>query len=373
MSRFRQYPLIWLNTCLAVPYLLFISTSAVAAERISARAESRLTIAWEYDDNVLEERSDKLSGGAGAVSLFSKVRLNYPQSLTLLNFHLGYIDHHKLAEEDKLTAGDILVLKLATDSERRIAGGWTAGAGAELKVRNIYRKNELNLLSEEGYVRGAGRLFTRKQVGDLGRLSFAYRYSFFNFETFKTFNYRAHSPSIRLSRPLAPHLAGSVQYSFTHRRYRRLINVRSPDEILVQLNERQRDSLHQLDFTMSYTRRRLVNFTWSLQRNDSNNYGFSYWNNRFSLLFAEKLPLDFFLNAYLFFELKRYSDEVDVPILIDIITEENDNNGAIVKLSRPLNETLEAALTVSVYRNESSIRELNFRKSLLNFALTCRF
>jgi len=178
---------------------------------------------------------------------------------------------------------------------------------------------------------------------------------------------------LRLSRALAQNLEGSLQYSFTRRRYRRLINVRDPDGIIVQLTQHQLDHLHQIDFTASYTRRRLVNFTWSVQRNDSNNYGFSYWNNRFSLLFAEKLPLDFFLNAYLFFELKRYSDKVDEPILVDIITEENDNNGVIAKLSRPLNETFEAALTLSLYRNESSIRELNFRKNLLNFALTCRF
>ena len=372
MSRFRQYSPIWLYTCLAVFCVLLIPTSA-AADRISARAETRLTFAWEYDNNVLEEPSEKLSGGAGAVSLFSKVRLNSPQSITLLDFHLGYKGHHKLAQQDRLTAGNILVNKLAINSERRIAEGWSAGAGAELKLRDIYRKNELNLLSEEGYVRGAGRLFTRRQVGQSGKLSLAYRYSFFNFETFNTFNYRAHSPSLQLSRALAPHMAGSVQYSYTHRRYHRLINVRNTDGILVQLDECQRDRLHQLDFTVSYTRRRLVNFTWSVQRNGSNNYGFSYWNNRFTLLLAEKLPKDFFLNAFLFFELKRYSDQVDVPILIDIVTEENDNNGAIVKLSRPISETFEAALTVSLYRNESSIRELNFQKSLFNFALTCRF
>ena len=373
MSRLPQYPPIWPHTCLAVLCLLFILTSASAAGRISARAENRLSLAWEYDSNVLEEPSDKLSGGAGTVSLFSRVRLFSPQSVTLLNFHLGYKGHHKLAEQDRFTAGNILVNKLALTSQRRIAERWTAGAGAEFKARNIYRKNELNLLSEEGYIRGAGRLFARRQLGQSGALNFAYRYSFLNFETFNTFNYHAHSPSLGLSRSLAPNLAGSVRYSFTNRLCRRLINVRDPDGVLVQLDRRQQDQLHQLDFTLSYTRTRLVNFTWSVQRNDSNNYGFSYWNNRFTVLLAGKLPHAFFLNAYLFFELKRYSDEVDVPILVDIITEENDNNGAVVKLSRPLNESLEAALTVSLYRNESTIRELNFNKSLLNFALICRF
>jgi len=372
VSRSPQYPPIWLHTCIAVSCLFSIPASA-AADRISTRAETRLTLAWEYDNNVLEEPCEKLSGGAGAVSLFSKVRLSSPQSLTLLDFHLGYKGHHKMSERDRLTAGDILVNKLAVNSERWIAEGWTAGAGAEVKYRNIYRKNGLNLLSEEGYVRGAGRLFASRKIGGKGKLCLAYRYSFFNFETFDTFNYRAHSPGLQLSRSLAPYLEGSLQYSFTHRRYRRLINVRNPDGILVRLDERQRDRLYRLDFTVSYTRRRLVNFTWSVQRNDSNNYGFSYWNNRFTVLLAEKLPGDFFLNAYLFFELKRYSDEVDVPILIDIVTEENDNNGAIVKLSRPINKTFEAALTVSLYRNESSIRELNFQKSLFSLALTCRF
>jgi hypothetical protein len=117
----------------------------------------------------------------------------------------------------------------------------------------------------------------------------------------------------------------------------------------------------------------LLNFSWSLLRNDSNNYGFSYWNNRFTLLFADRLPAGLFLNAYLFFEIKRYSDATGAPLLVDILTEENDNNGAVLKLSRELNRSFEASLTASVYRNESSIRELNFRKNLIATALTMRF
>ncbi|HUU29410.1 MAG TPA: hypothetical protein VM123_16530 [archaeon] len=352
---------------------LFFGAGCLAASGGSPVAETRLAFSWEYDDNVFEESSGRVNGGAGLVSLFTKIRFDSPGSLTLLNYSLGFKDHHRITDGETLRAGNILVNKFALDSEKRLGRSLSAGLGAELKLRNIYRKNEVNLLSEEGYVRGSGMLFARQRLGRQGTLTAAYRYSFFDFETFRTFNYRAHSPSIKFSRPLAPSLSGAVTYIFTSRSYHRFIAAPGPEGHLVQLPQRQRDNHYQLDFSVAYSRRFLVNFIYSIQRNSSNNYGFSYWNNRFSLLVARKFPHQFFLNAYLFFELKRYSDKVNEPIMVDIITEENDNNGAIVKLSRPLGPALEASLTFSLYRNESSIRDLNFRKNLLNLGLTCRF
>jgi hypothetical protein len=172
-----------------------------------------------------------------------------------------------------------------------------------------------------------------------------------------------------LNRPTAL----SLGYTYTRREFERTINISGRDGNLVPVDEHQLDNLHQLEFGISYARGMLLNFSWSLLRNASNNYGFSYWNNRFTLLFADRLPGEVFLNAYLFFELKRYSDDTGQPLLVDILTEENDNNGAVIKLSRGLTPSVELSLTASLYRNESSIRELNFRKNLISTALTFRF
>ena len=374
MSLIHHFPPIgMLSAALALSFTLAGRPAAATAQERTATADNRLTLAWEYDNNVLEEGSGKIAGASGAASLFSKIRIKTPDSQTLLNYQLGYKGHYNPGETSDITAGDILVNRVSFDSERRLSGGWSAGSGAELKTRNIYRKNQLNLLSEEGYLRGMGKLFARTGLGDLGRLTLGYRYSFYNFKTFHTFDYGAHTPNIQLTRALAGGLIGSLGYSYTHRKYQRLINRPDSRGVLVQLDQTQRDRLHQLDFTAALSRTFLLDFTYSLQRNDSNNFGFSYWNNRFSILFADKLPREFFLNAYLFFELRRYSDKVSEPILVDIITEDNDNNGLVLKLSRPLNPKLEAAATLSAFRNQSSIRDLNFNKGLFNFSLTCRF
>jgi len=343
------------------------------AQQPVVTADSRITAAWEYDNNVLEETSDKTGGGAGTVSLFSKVRYRTRSAVTQLDFQVGYKGHHRLSGSDELTAGDVLVHRLTLGSERRIAGAWTAGAGAELKSRNIYRRNELNLLSEEGYTRGSGRLFLRRNLFGSTVLTLGYRYSFFDYETFQNFNYRYHRPRARVSRKLGRRLIGSLEYSFSRRCYRRLISAPDEEGGLIRLNRRQRDNLHQLDLALNYGRGFVLNIIYTLQRNNSNNFGFSYWNNRVSLIFGKKLPLEFFLNAYLFFELRRYSDKTDEPILVELITEENDNNGWVLKLSRSLLPALEASLTYSLYRNQSSIRDLNFQKNLLNLGLTHRF
>lgn len=338
----------------------------------AASLESRLSTGWEYDDNVLEDPSGRTAGGAGTLSLFSTARLNSAVSASRFDLQLGYKAHHRLSSSDSLTAGDVLVQRFSAETERRV-GNSVLGAAGELKLRSVYRKNQLNLLSEEGYVRGQGQLYLRRRAGSLGQLSVYWRQSFFNFESFKTFNYNSFGPRLRLTRRLGPRLAGAVEYGYTRRNCDRLVSRPDEDGGLEVLDYQQRDNLHQLDLTLSYGSAWLVNGTYTLQRNDSNNFGFSYWNNRFSFLLGRRLPGEAYLNAYVFFELRRYGDRTNLPILTEVITEENDNNGAVIKLSRPLGRVFEASLTWSLYRNQSSLRDLDFHKNLLDFALTWRF
>ncbi len=352
---------------LVAVFILLEFSSASAAS-----LESRLTTGWEYDDNVLEDPSLRNDGGAGTVSLFSTARFNSASSASRLDLQAGYKAHHRIGQSDSVTAGDVLVHRISAETERR-AGSSILGASGEIKLRNVYRKNSLRLLSEEGYVRGQGQLYIRHRAGGLGILSVYWRQSFFNFETFETFNHLAFGPRLRLTRRLGERLAGALEYGFTRRNCERPVSRPTADGAMETLDVEQRDNLHQLDLTLSYGSGWLVNCIYTLQHNGSNNFGFSYWNNRFSFLFGHRLPGDAFLNAYLFFELRRYSDKTSLPILTEAITEENDNNGAVIKLSRPLCSYLDASLAWSLYRNQSSLRDLDFRKNLIDCALTWRF
>ena len=349
-------------------------TTLHAAGTIQLSADSRINSGWEFDDNVFESSEGKTNGGAATASLFSRLKINSPSALTTLNYNIGYKAHHRLGGDSSMVAGDVLVNRLGADSRRALNKNWSWGFAGEFKVRNVYRKNELNLLSEEGYSRGTGQLsLTRRALAGLADMSLEYRATFCDFETFHNFDYVSHSPGVRFRRRLGSFSAASMAYTFTRRTFERTISVPGEDGDLVSVDERQLDNLHQFEIAVNYARGMLLNFSWSLLRNSSNNYGFSYWNHRFTLLFADRLPGKVFLNAYLFFELKRYSDATGLPLLVDILTEENDNNGAVVKLSRELGASLEASLTAAIYRNESSIRELNFRKSVISSALTVRF
>lgn len=360
---------------LFMPVLLLFSAllqPCHTAARISA--EGRFNAGWEYDDNVFESSAAKAAGGAAVTSLFTTLKMNAPGSITVLNYNLGYKDHHRLGDSDGLVAGDVLVNRLSAAGRRRLGVNWSAGYGGDLKLRNVFDKNQLNLLSEEGYLRGSGHLSaTRRSLVGAVDLRLLYRLAVCKFQTFQTFDYVSHSPGLRFSRKMGRSTSLSAGYTFTRRAFERLINVPLADGSLMRIDRRQRDNLHQFELGLSYTRGMLFNVSWTLLRNDSNNYGFSYWNNRFTVLFADRLPGKLFLNAYLFFELKRYSDDTGQPLLVDILTEENDNNGAVIKLSRSLGKSLEASVTASLYRNESSLRELNFRKNVITSALTVRF
>ena len=274
--------------------------AVAAASRFSA--EGRINTGWEYDDNVFESSSGKTNGGAAITSLFTTFKLGSSNALTVLNYNLGYKDHHGLGDSGSLVAGDVLVNRLNVLSRRRLAGSWMMGYGGDIKYRNVYDKNELNLLSEEGYFRGSGQLnATRLKLAGQVDLRLEYRLSFCNFQTFKTFDYISHNPGVQLSRRLGQSSAVSLGYTYTRRRFDRLINVPDGSGGLAQGDSRQSDNLHQLELGLSYTRGMLFNISWALLRNDSNNYGFSYWNNRFTVFFADRLPGRLFLNAYLFF------------------------------------------------------------------------
>ncbi len=338
-----------------------------------AEAETRIASAWEYDSNIFEDRSGKMAGGAGTLSLFSRLWFGNPAGgRSLLSYNLGYKAHHRLLQSDSLTAGDLLVNRLSAETERRLGGRWSAGGNGELKVRGIYRKNPFNLLSEEGYIRASAHGFLRARELRGGMLTLGYRFSRLDFETFETFNYRSHSPELRYARRLSGALSGAAALALTRRGYDRNVIQLGPDGVLIHRDSFQRDLHQQLDLSLSWSDETLATFIYSLQRNDSNSYGFSYWNNRFTLLYSRELPAGLFLNSYLFFELKRYSERLRQPLLVDLVTEENQNNGAVLRLSRPLGERLEAAATLSFYRNESSIRNLNFNKHLLSLGLSWR-
>lgn len=372
--RYPPYPRYAIGLFVSALFLLAGALPQVCDGAARISAEGRIITGWEYDDNVFEGSSGKTSGGAAVASLFTTLKMYSPGALTVLNYNLGYKDHHRIIGSGGRVAGDVLVNRLSALRRNRLAQNWSVGYGGDLKLRNVFNKNQLNLLSEEGYTRGAGHIrATRYALAGVADLRLEYRLTLCDFQTFHTFDYLSHSPAFRLSRKLGSGSSLSAGYTFTRRTFERLINVSDGSGGLTRIDRRQRDNLHQFQLGLSYTRGMLFNVSWALLRNDSNNYGFSYWNNRFTVLYADRLPGGLFLNAYLFFELKRYSDETGQPLLVDILTEENDNNGAVIKLSRVLGKQLEASVTGSFYRNESSIRELNFRKSVITFALTRRF
>ncbi|MFH1068574.1 MAG: hypothetical protein V1794_03035, partial [Candidatus Glassbacteria bacterium] len=72
MNRPRPYPPS-LALLLAVFSHFCLQPLAGAPER-KISTDIRLVLSWEYDDNVFEDHSGKVDGGAGSTSLFSRLR-----------------------------------------------------------------------------------------------------------------------------------------------------------------------------------------------------------------------------------------------------------------------------------------------------------
>ena len=281
----------------ALAIAVFCATFLLADNCLAADSKTssnqRLSTGWEYDDNVFEAPGNRIGNGSAVASFFTGTRSRFVNYVTDFNFQAGYKAYHKLSDskEDSLVAGDIMTGKADFHVVRFFGSRWLLSGDFDLKWRGVYRKNSLNLLDEEGYVRGWAKVGASRTLEDGRAQAFlGYRASFYDYETFDSFNNHAHSAIARYSRRLTGRFSGAAEYSFSRRNYERNIADPDKDGKIVERDENQRDNIHRLDLSVSYSGSQVLNLIYSLQRNDSNNYGFSYWNNRVSLVYGRLLP-----------------------------------------------------------------------------------
>ena len=117
----------------------------------------------------------------------------------------------------------------------------------------------------------------------------------------------------------------------------------------------------------------LLTLIYMYTDNRSNSYGFGYTRHRLQALFGARLPSDFLLRIFAALQQKKYTDDLDPFFPLELDTEREESNFAVVDLSHRLFTSVNGIVRFAWYDNESPIRTLYYNKFSVSFSLEYAF
>jgi hypothetical protein len=169
---------------------------------------------------------------------------------------------------------------------------------------------------------------------------------------------------------LSSRFSSTFEIAFRRIHYQRTLFF-NPEEPNFGL--RQRDDNYKVFFQLNYTKRFLVNLSYTFQHNNSNTDVYSYDRHQIILVFGTPLVSGIWLRGYGAYQNKRYT-EASIPMFpSELDPERDESNFFILDLSKDVNPGLTALLRMAFYNNESIIRSRFYRKLLLTAGFDFRF
>jgi hypothetical protein len=334
----------------------------LAQKKPTWRAQSRLQLSTEYDNNIRENPTDSLQISDQALRFLVQTRATRaaPGSNFNLSYHGGlqlYADH---GFENKL------VNEITASGSRKL-GRFSAGV-------KLYGRLKLYLNDILDHSSGAGTVFVRlPPLRGFGN-EFSLRYLGQDYRDFPLYGYRDRQIRWRINRRVRRNTAAVVSLILGGMAHDRpAISATEDASQITYLAGAQEDTYLQTEAELNYSRRCLVNLRYTFQYNHSNSFGYSYARHQLIVILGVSLPHRFWLRSYAALQVKNYSDASPPIFLTDIDPERDDSNFVILDLSKDLNRQLSALLRLALYDNESVIRDRFYKKALITAGFDFRF
>ncbi len=116
----------------------------------------------------------------------------------------------------------------------------------------------------------------------------------------------------------------------------------------------------------------LLNLSYNFETYRSNSYGFDFDKHQFTFMFAKKLAGILF-RGYGTIQKKSYLDALLPFWLLELDTEKEESNFAVLDLSRDFTSFLTLMLRIAWYKNESPWASFYYQKRLINLGTEMRF
>jgi len=145
--------------------------------------------------------------------------------------------------------------------------------------------------------------------------------------------------------------------------------VTSSIEIGPQL---QHDDFYEAGVNVEFMRPFYLSAGYYYQDNNSNNSGFSYVNNRITILIGTELSEHFHFQAYGILQNQDFADN-SVFLPVPVLLEESENNTMAASLTKTIGSSQEVEIGLQYLSYNSSFSELDTSKYILYVAYNYRF
>lgn len=351
---------------LLVPLLL---RATVSADTLFADGKvvlgNRATLSFEYDDNVY--KSQKNVEDDGLARLYYDLKLNfYPnvENILLVNYQGGAKKYFQIEEQDTL----VNLFRLGY-TNRSLENSFL-GTDASFKMRNIRSGEEdFNKLIAELY---AGHEFEKGIVAQIRG-----GYTLFDFQTYDYYDYWLHRYGLIVQKSFGTSFNFAVHFFFQekHFPFNAYNNLESKtDDVFLSLsNRKRRDILFEPALFIQFYKWLLFDFSYTMQINQSNSYGDSYYNHRLSVGLSKTIFKNTNLHLFGVAQFRDSNEKVLIPHSYSIEEDDENYNTVAAKLSHRFTDYVSLEVGYSRYWTAYSTRDINFVKNLYSVGVAFNF
>jgi len=342
--------------------LLFYPFWAKTQNLSSWQQRGRLQIGIEYDNNIKEARSSATEAQSLRIMFHYTGRRSYSTGSYLkLNYQGGYQGYWDHADENKL------INELSGEAAYRVYKKISIGVQTRGRFK-IFLNDDID------YFLGNGSLFSDiyLPMGFISRLSFAKES--LDYAQSDTFDFSGLFFNWSLNRPIRRWISLTAIFAHQKKTFNRMaFEYNAIAFSWLPAAENQIDKIVRGGLQLNIQRGLIFNLIYTFDSNQSNSYGFSFVRHRLQALLGTRLPLNNMLRLYVTLQRKKYSADLDPFIPLELDTEREESNFAVIDLSRKIVGDITVIWRTAWYDNESPVRALYYNKFTSTLSLEYKF
>lgn len=200
----------------------------------------------------------------------------------------------------------------------------------------------------------------------------------FIFDYSSNYSYLSPTAGILLSTRLDENIRLQLNYAYKYSiydsyAYKKVGNLEGNDLLLARTTDKRSDNNHNFSIRFNYESDILISLAYNPEINISNSAGESVFRQRFQLTLSTQIIYDIYLNLLLSIMISSFSDGILVSDEILLLSDNENRNYIILKLSREVFKKTFLELKYSYYYSEYSNYATRFTRYVLSLGLCFKF
>ena len=326
---------------------------------------ARLDYSTIYDDNIFESLSELKSDIAGRFLVeITGTRIPCNPFLISVNYNGGF----------ELYSQNNVENRWINDIEGRAS--LPLGSHLYMGIR-IHGRSKTYFKTHHGYQYYLGSPFLRWKLTSRWQGSIFYTYSILDYAEGNLYDYHYCYGGINIDLSVSSHIIWNVRFILGQSCYDRQAyeyeQVFDNTYQWFDLNQSQKDDIWEISSHIEIYKWALIQIQLSYQNNRSNSYGYSYHSPRIKVAAAKNLPWGLTIRLYWTLLMKRYTDSLQPHLQLRPDSENEENNFALIDLSKDIRENLSLRFRYGQYQNESRFQDRYYKKNIISLGFAHRF